>query len=322
MFARRPAEKGELSRTLGGCYTPGVLIQIIYLALVFVALSASALADTLITRGSLNPGAQQSGAEQKRPRTRVTLTDKDLDEAKRAREKSERDYERRRVEMGLPETDQAAPGEQSRDESLRKALDEVEGREAGAEAYWRARANQLRTELYAVDSQINFLRTRLAEATANSSRNFVFLPGAVVPFGGYGYGRPGVGAPLPLSPPAIGSNLASRAGIAPRLGLGVGITLGGGYVNGGAGGINHPFYPHMQPYPRPPLVRPRYGYGRAPSVIYALPYNYGNYYDGDYAAMSAQLGQLEVTRAGLAARWRALEDEARRAGAQPGWLRP
>ena len=32
--------------------------------------------------------------------------------------------------------------------------------------------------------------------------------------------------------------------------------------------------------------------------------------------------QLNAARAGLSARWRELEDEARRAGAPPGWLRP
>jgi hypothetical protein len=35
-----------------------------------------------------------------------------------------------------------------------------------------------------------------------------------------------------------------------------------------------------------------------------------------------RFNELAAARAALLARWRELEDEARRAGAQPGWLRP
>src|SRR4029077_2814144 len=35
-----------------------------------------------------------------------------------------------------------------------------------------------------------------------------------------------------------------------------------------------------------------------------------------------QFNELGAVRAGLSARWRELEDEARRPGAPPGWLRP
>ncbi len=46
----------------------------------------------------------------------------------------------------------------------------------------------------------------------------------------------------------------------------------------------------------------------------------------DYAlespALITELDGLLAYRAGLEARWRDLEDEARRAGVSPGWLRP
>ncbi|MEJ7616287.1 MAG: hypothetical protein WKF30_04785 [Pyrinomonadaceae bacterium] len=54
----------------------------------------------------------------------------------------------------------------------------------------------------------------------------------------------------------------------------------------------------------------------APGLIYAAPHNY------EYGASTFRLQELETARAGLHARWRALEEEARRAGAPPGWLRP
>lgn len=47
-------------------------------------------------------------------------------------------------------------------------------------------------------------------------------------------------------------------------------------------------------------------------------------YDNSYerAELVNQLNELQMRNAGLGVRWRELEDEARRAGAYPGWLRP
>jgi uncharacterized coiled-coil DUF342 family protein len=36
----------------------------------------------------------------------------------------------------------------------------------------------------------------------------------------------------------------------------------------------------------------------------------------------SQFNELSAARSGLSAQWRELEEEARRAGAPPGWLRP
>jgi hypothetical protein len=47
-----------------------------------------------------------------------------------------------------------------------------------------------------------------------------------------------------------------------------------------------------------------------------------SFYDDDRETLTRRLRELELERAGLQARWRLLEDEARRAGASPGWLRP
>ena len=68
------------------------------------------------------------------------------------------------------------------------------------------------------------------------------------------------------------------------------------------------------------------GYGR-----YGSTYPYGgvlNYpsqsYDYSYerSELTSQLDQLNRQRITLQVRWRELEEEARRAGAYPGWLRP
>jgi hypothetical protein len=58
-----------------------------------------------------------------------------------------------------------------------------------------------------------------------------------------------------------------------------------------------------------------------PTGLYAASYPF---YDSSYdrTILLTRLHELESVRAGLEARWRLLEDEARRAGAPPGWLRP
>ncbi|MEJ7710764.1 MAG: hypothetical protein WKF84_13075 [Pyrinomonadaceae bacterium] len=65
------------------------------------------------------------------------------------------------------------------------------------------------------------------------------------------------------------------------------------------------------------VIIPPYPYGTG--IFYSVPYNNQSYESG---SLTLQLQELETARAGLHARWRALEDEARRAGASPGWLRP
>ena len=55
--------------------------------------------------------------------------------------------------------------------------------------------------------------------------------------------------------------------------------------------------------------------------LVALPYEP---YDYTYerAELVNQLDQLQLRNASLRVRWRELEEDARRAGAYPGWLRP
>jgi hypothetical protein len=75
-----------------------------------------------------------------------------------------------------------------------------------------------------------------------------------------------------------------------------------------------------------PLRRP-FGNDRNGSFTAGAPYGQigfiGQAYDYSYerGALIMQFNELAATRAGLNAAWRELEDEARRAGASPGWLR-
>ena len=55
--------------------------------------------------------------------------------------------------------------------------------------------------------------------------------------------------------------------------------------------------------------------------LLAVPFE-SNDYSYERAELVNQLNELQMNHAALNARWRALEEEARRAGAYPGWLRP
>src|SRR6185295_7787274 len=56
----------------------------------------------------------------------------------------------------------------------------------------------------------------------------------------------------------------------------------------------------------------------SPAIFAATPFDYSY----ERSQLMTQFNELGAARAGLNARWRELEDEARRAGAPPGWLRP
>jgi len=61
-----------------------------------------------------------------------------------------------------------------------------------------------------------------------------------------------------------------------------------------------------------------------PTVLFPNGGGYGSSYELTYerTALITRFNELAARRAGLTVRWRELEEEARRAGASPGWLRP
>jgi hypothetical protein len=96
-----------------------------------------------------------------------------------------------------------------------------------------------------------------------------------------------------------------------RVGFGGGATRGQVFLNATPGrrGFGHTaFFPQ--------------GAFASPVALFGSAYPNDSFYDYDRATLVQRLRELELERAGLQARWRVLEDEARRAGASPGWLRP
>lgn len=70
-----------------------------------------------------------------------------------------------------------------------------------------------------------------------------------------------------------------------------------------------------------PRYRGPYGWGTNTGVIMNGPYGQGYDYSYERSQLVTRFNELAGKRAGLRARWRDLEQEARRAGASPGWLR-
>src|SRR5687768_2502936 len=95
-------------------------------------------------KGSANPSTTQA----RQPRRE--LTQRDIEAGRRQREKSEQDYERRRIELGLPslEDQRRRTAEETRRLGELAAQTHIE--EVEAEAYWRSRSSQLRTEVAAL----------------------------------------------------------------------------------------------------------------------------------------------------------------------------
>lgn len=220
-----------------------------------------------------------------------TLTNRDFEKFRRAREASEQDYERRRRELNLPPLYELRRRTAEETERLRARGGESERDEQQTENYWRNRATALRTEIDALDAEIAYLRQRFAE-----TNNQFFNYSAAIFVNSYPN----------FYPPVFNGGVQ----IYGRIGFGNGRARGG-VVFGGGNIVNT--YPI---YPRRVILPPAYYQN---TFVYAAPFNYSSY---DQTLLQVRLREREAARVNLQARWRSLEEEARRAGALPGWLRP
>ena len=214
-----------------------------------------------------------------------TLTNRDLEPIRQRRIESEQNYEKRRIELGLPSIEETRRRQALEEESTRELVRRRAAAAANDEAYWRNRASALRNEILTVDAEINYLRGRVGRQVPLITQSFVT---GVTSFGQPLLGRfaqPGAGRPG--TQPTVGSrgltNPGSVALRSPRPSLGSG-------------------------FPRP-------GFG---SSLPILRFGYSeNSYD-----LSIRLNSLLTQRAGLDALWRELENEARTAQVPQVWLAP
>jgi hypothetical protein len=219
-----------------------------------------------------------------------TLTNIDLEPSRLRRIESERLYEKRRIELGLPSLEETRRRQALEEESTLALARQRAADQAREEAYWRGRASALRGEIEAVDSQINYLQGRLG---GNRSVPLIAYGSVatVSSFGGRSFDR-GRGRNL-------GTVMSPRVG-APNQAL----------INTGVG----PIRPRNQP---PSSI----GFGApfvSPYAYPVQPFVYGDSYER--AGLSDNLNNLLVRRAGLDSLWRELEHDARIAKVPQVWL--
>jgi hypothetical protein len=236
------------------------------------------------------------------PHSRVTITNANLEKLRGVRLQNERAYDQRRRELGLPTLEETRRREQQESDKVREELRERILLKENEEAYWRARAGELREELAEVDAQINYVTARLDELP--DSRVLTSGPFVTTARMGYrltprarGFGTPNRGTYLSGQIRLGRGNIRVRGALNPGYG-----TAPFGNRRGGFGSFN----------PAP------FGFG-FPSIV-SQPFARDSSYES--LTLSEQLNNLLMTRAGLEARWNLLEEEARRNGAPPGWLRP
>jgi hypothetical protein len=237
------------------------------------------------------------------PRASRSLTNSDLVAVRQRRIDSELAYETRRKQLGLPTIEETQKRRDEEDALFRQQVRVESEAKAREETYWRERARELRNEIAMVDTQINYLRGRVGDLNESSliTRSVITgtypIWGANRPWGGYGQSRP-----YPNQ---------RRGGVRPaRPVIGLGFPYPYGYPTG-----QYPYgYPTGQyPYGYPTGQYP-YGYPTGPFD------NFDN--SSEQSDLTYRLDDLLVRRAGLAAQWRALEDEARDARVPQVWLEP
>lgn len=234
------------------------------------------------------PGNVVAQPFQTQARAQRSITNRDLEGYRRTRIESELAYEKRRRELGLPSVEEARRESAAITDRTRKQLLRMGAEDESSEQYWRSRASSLRSEAATTQAQIDYVRQRLDEiASANSFNGFSTINSFGNPFG----------------------NVAGPFGNFPFLNSGL-ISLG--QRNNG--------------YRRSPFGRyDRYRRGRFSNLfgnnLFVTPFETnGDSYER--AELVNQLDELQMRNAALEVRWRELEEEARRAGAYPGWLRP
>lgn len=239
---------------------------------------------------------------QSRPKSAQSITNLDLEVYRQARVQNELAYEKRRQELGLPSLAEQRKELVAVAERTQQQLLNMRSEEAGSEGYWRGRAAALRGEMTSNQAQIDFVRLRLDEIPLTYSFGAF---STTVPFGTVA--SPVFGSPV--------QNLITPNVFAPSLvgGTRVGATVGFGPARRSfSGAINSGRFQRRDGGRFSPFAR---------GAVVALPFQSLDY-SLERFELSNQLNQLQIVRAGLRARWRELEEEARRAGAYPGWLRP
>ncbi len=243
---------------------------------------------------------------------RPTITNRDLETSARRRRESELAYEDRRKELGLPSVEESRRQAAAEADAIQIELEQRRVAAQESESYWRERAAALRTEMAAVDAQLAYVRSQLEAGPmvndwSGGWSNLFFSTGGVS-FGSFGRGSFGNSGGF-----SHGPRHRPNIFVAPNSGARVrgGVVFGGGASRGRGFGNPGSVRPARGHFPRSG------GFGNV--VVSGLGFPNDHWYER--SELITRFNELGATRAGLNARWRELEDEARRAGVSPGWLR-
>jgi len=245
-----------------------------------------------------------------RQRAGRTLTNLDLEPIRQRRIESEKAYEKRRIELGLPTIEESRQRQAEAEEAMLALARQGAAEEARNEAHWRERANALRSDFNSVDAQINYLRSRSVQ---NQGPIYNYGPYPNV----YGYpdvyGYPNSG-PYPNVYGTYPRGRQYRSRNERYRSRGTVYTQRAGapnqvVINTGSG----PLWQQI-----PTQRRPRFG---AQLISpYTPPYQPFVYVNPD--TQDERLDNLLMRRAELEAHWRSLEDDARKAKVPQAWLLP
>lgn len=233
-----------------------------------------------------------------------TVTNADLDKFKQKRLQSEADYRAKYKELGMPSPEELEQRNAEDKQRMAEFSENIRYQKQQMQDYWQDRAAPLRNEIAGINAQINYL-SRQVNTLPNNNQIFYTtdqLNGAVFLSYGSGYGRGRgrgqVNQPQTVIRPIDNVQTAINAAAAapnpfygtPLYRTGIKLVLGSPQQNRGRGGY-----------------RRNYGYGGYfPYIV-----NNGNMQREELVLRLQYAGQV---RAGLLAQWRALVEEAHRAG--------
>jgi hypothetical protein len=268
------------------------------LALIDIAATERA---NLETPGSFFKHAPQPAIATPAPpiqRANRTLTNVDLEPIRQRRIESEKAYEKRRIERGLPPIEETRQQRAAEEEETLALARQRATEDARIETYWRDRASTLRSDFNSVDAQIEYLRSRPVQ---NQRPFYNSYPNV--------YGNPNNGSYPNVYGYPTGRQYPSPYDRRRSRNLGTIAAPNRGVINTGSG-------PLRSQIP----TRRRLDFGVqliSPDTTPYQPFVYGNSYNQD-----DRLDNLLMRRAELEALWRALESDARNASVPQAWLLP
>lgn len=148
-------------------------------------------AGSFLRRAQIGTGALRQEVTEAAPvrAARRTITNRDLETVRRARVQSERDYERRRTELGLPSAEEMRRHEERDTEHMRELARQKAVEDAAAERQRRARDDYRQAETFALNADEYDSRRHAADLYDDSSGYFALDALTVVVDGRASYGR-------------------------------------------------------------------------------------------------------------------------------------